>query len=809
MAYRASRLPSASFETPVFDQALLDTLPIAAYVCDSDGRLTYYNRRAAALWGRSPERSCAAVKFPRAGGVCGAEVERAMAAVLRSGEPADGIETIITRPDGTQLGCRVNIAPLGHAGGELIGAIAVIEDAAAREPAAEDLRRESPTARRSLEENEKRFRELLDALPAAIYTTDATGRVTFYNEAAVEAVGRRPMLGSDQWCVSWRLFRPDGTPMRHDECPMAIALREDRPIRGVELIAERPDGTRLTLMPFPTPLHDASGAVVGAVNMLMDISDRKRAEQTAQLLNETLERRVEEARHEIAAAFSRLQESEHRFRLLVEGVSDYAIYMLDPEGIVTNWNSGAERIKGYSADEIVGQHFSRFYRPEERADGVPQRALDTARRVGKYEAEGWRMRKDGNAFWASVVVDAIHDETGALMGFAKVTRDLTEKRAAEERLRHSQKLEAVGLLTGGVAHDFNNLLTAIIGNLELLATTLPAQERVQRYADAALRAASRGARLTEHLLAFSRRQELRPEIASINHLLQDMLILCQRTVGDSIELVLDLADDLWTCCIDATQFSATVFNLLGNARDAMGGVGQITIASENVATIATDAIDLEPGDYVMLSVTDTGCGMDAAVLSRAFEPFYTTKDVGKGTGLGLSQVYGFAKQSGGAARIESKAGFGTTVRVYLPRMTGKSAGDASAEHRDRRAPVGNATILVVDDDDDVREMTVAMLSELGYRILAARTGPEALALLQCDRSIDLLFSDVVMPAGMSGVELARAARRHRPDLRVLISSGHVRDTQAQPIHPEFPFIAKPYRRSTLGPRIAALLAEGG
>jgi PAS domain S-box-containing protein len=666
---------------------------------------------------------------------------------------------------------------------------------------------ERKNAERALQESSNRFRELLDALPAAVYTTDAAGRITFYNQAAVEFSGRRPELGTDHWCVSWRLYWPDGTPMSHDECPMAISLKEDRLVRGVEAIAERPDGTRVHFIPYPSPLHDASGALIGAVNMLVDITDRKKAEQALQQLNSTLEQRIDESTRKATETLTKFHESERRFRLLVEGVIDYAIFMLDANGVVTNWNPGAARIKGYTAKEIVGQHFSRFYSQEDRENGVPEQALETARRTGKYEAEGWRVRKDGTTFWASVVIDAIRDEAGQLVGFAKVTRDLTEKRAADEKLRQSQKMEAIGQLTGGVAHDFNNLLTAIVGNLELIATILPAQERAQRYLEAATRAASRGSRLTEHLLAFSRRQELRPEIVSINQLLRDIFLLCQRTAGEGVEVALRLQDDLWTCNVDAAQFEASVLNLSANARDAMNGSGRLTIATENVTAGGTDGIDLDAGEYVVLSVTDTGCGMSAAVLAHAFEPFYTTKEIGKGTGLGLSQVYGFAKQSGGVARIESKAGVGTTVRIYLPRIDGKIAENVASKDSLSRTPAATATVLVVEDDLDVREMVVEMLSHLGYRISVATTGPEALAILRRDKSVDLLFSDVVMPAGMSGVELARTARRLRPSLSVLLSSGHVGSSQSGAIQAEFPFIAKPYRPSTLGHKLKEVLAD--
>jgi PAS domain S-box-containing protein len=589
---------------------------------------------------------------------------------------------------------------------------------------------------------------------------------------------------------------------------MAIALREDRPVRGVEVIAERPDGTRINLLPHPTPLHDSSGALVGAVNVLVDITERKHAEEVIRQLNETLEQRVEQRSQVIRQAFTELRASEERFRLLVQGVADYAIFMVDPNGFVTNWNAGAARIKGYTAEEIVGHHFSRFYAEEDQQRKLPQTALETARRTGKYEAEGWRVRKDGTRFWANVVIDAIHDGTGRLIGFAKITRDLTERRAAEEQLRQAQKMEAIGQLTGGVAHDFNNLLTAIIGNLEMLAAVLPAGDPGRRYAEGALRAASRGSRLTEHLLAFSRRQEIRPEIVSVNDLLRENLMLCQKTVGEGIEIALELQDEVWSCRIDPAQFGAAILNLAANARDAMSRSGRLVFRTENVTT-AENTVDQPAGDYVALSVADTGCGMAADVVERAFEPFYTTKEVGKGTGLGLSQVYGFAKQSGGDARIESKVGKGTTVRIYLPRADGQAAAVAVFHEGLQKTPPAAAKILIVEDDPDVREMIVGILSDLGHQTLVATNGPEALAILNRDHSIDLLFTDIVMPAGMSGTDLARQASRLRPDLKILLSSGYAREAnQWRSARVEFPFIAKPYRPATLGKKLEEVLAGG-
>ena len=644
-------------------------------------------------------------------------------------------------------------------------------------------------------------RELFDALPAAIYTTDAAGRITFFNQAAAEFSGRRPEIGSDQWCVTWRLYWPDGRPMAHDECPMARALKEDRPIRGGEAIAERPDGTRVPFMAYPTPLHDASGRLIGAVNMLVDLTAAKEADEARSRLNETLDRRVEERTRQLTEASTKLRESERRFRLFVGSVTDYAIYQLDTDGVITNWNAGAERIKGYRAAEIIGQHFSVFYSPKDREDGLPQRALMTAARDGRFEAEGWRVRKDGSRFWANVVIDAVHDDTGELIGFAKVTRDMTERRAVDDQLRQSQKMEAVGQLTNGVAHDFNNLLATIIPSLELAQSHVK-EECVLKYLENSIRAAERGAQLTNQLLAFSRHHELITEPVDVNQVVSEACEMLPRTIGPTIEIETALDGDAWWAMTEPGQLELAILNLAINARDAMLAGGKLTIGTKNI--VRTRGLPpLDPGDYVMISVADTGTGMSEEVRSRAFEPFFTTKEVYKGTGLGLSMVYGFAKQSGGTVTIDSEIGNGTTLRIYLPRAPHRSAGAEEADEQSRWNAGPPSRILVVDDNSAVRAITAIMLRTLGHDAVEAVGGENGLELLERDRDFDLLMVDLAMP-NMHGDEFAERARGLVPGVPTLFVTGYAEPGQVSQ-RAQREILKKPFRRVQLAEKLRHVL----
>jgi PAS domain S-box-containing protein len=561
-----------------------------------------------------------------------------------------------------------------------------------------------------------------------------------------------------------------------------------------------------------------------------EIRRRKQSEAALRESEHSLERRVTERTAELAAANERLireaakrERAEGRFQHLVEAVVDYALFMLDANGIISNWNTGAERIKGYRAAEIVGRHFECFYTEEDRAAGVPRRALAVAAKEGKFEAEGWRVRKDGSRFWASVVINVVRDKRGSIIGFVKITRDVTERREAQnaltraqEQLAQAQKMEGIGQLTGGVAHDFNNLLTIIIGNLEILQRVIRSRPTdtatLARSTEHAMRGAQRAAALTQQLLAFSRMQPLDPGPVDVNGLVTAMSELLRRTLGEQIAIETVLAAGLWQVFVDANQLEVSIINLAVNARDAMPAGGKLTIETANVsldANYAAAQAEVVAGEYVVLCITDSGTGMTREVRARAFDPFFTTKDFGQGTGLGLSQVYGFVKQSGGHVKLYSEPGHGTTVKLYLPRRH-TAAGDSVETQVATVAPYGarGETILVVEDDDDVRDYTTSVLRELGYLVLEAPNAAVALNIAGGNSPIDLLFTDVGLPGGVNGRHLADAARKRRPGLRVLFTSGYARNALVHDgrLDPGVVLITKPFTYAALASKIRDVLS---
>ena len=494
-----------------------------------------------------------------------------------------------------------------------------------------------------------------------------------------------------------------------------------------------------------------------------------------------------------------LLESERNFRLLVEGVADYALYMLDPTGIVTSWNIGGERIKGYTPAEIIGQHFSRFYTDVDRANGKPARALRIARDQGRYEEEGWRVRKDGTFFWASVVIDPIYED-GRLVGFAKITRDITERREAQlkleqmhKQLAESQKLDALGQLTGGVAHDFNNLLMIISGSLHTLKKAVGDDAKCQRALSAIEGATRRGASLTSQLLTFARRQSVNPQAVDVAERIDGVREVLDAAVGSAVRLKFDIGRGVWPVMVDITEFETALVNLVINARDAMLGGGVITISARN----ETFAGEADTGGYVAISVADTGTGIAPDVLGKIFDPFFTTKPIGKGTGLGLSQVHGFAHQAGGTVQVASELGKGTSITMLLPRKNAPPA----AEDVHAVGTGGSGTVLLVEDNPDVAAVSTGLLEQLGYTVRRVADAEAALREIELD-GVDLVFSDIVMPGKMDGLGLARHLKAVRPRLPILLTSGY--SDAAVNVRGDFPILRKPYEIHELSQAIAKL-----
>lgn len=629
----------------------------------------------------------------------------------------------------------------------------------------EDIMIDQPTS-------ERRFQLLIaSVIDYAIYMLDPSGHVNSWNPGAQRFKGYREheILGQHFSVFYTEEDRLSGLPER------ALRTAREHGKFEAEGWRVRKDGTQFWANVVIDPIRDEAGNFVGFAKITRDMS----------------------AQHETQKA---LREAEERFRLLVEGVSDYAIYMLSPAGIITNWNTGAQRIKGYTEHEVVGSHFSRFYTNPERAKGTPGLALDVAARVGRYEQEGYRLRKDGTQFWAHVVIDAIHDANGELLGFAKVTRDITERKEAAEALEkanaalfQSQKMEAIGQLTGGIAHDFNNLLGVLASSLDLLGMRLhePADSRLLGTMQ---RAIDRGATLTQQLLSFARQQPLKVDLVDPNQLIEGFETMLRRAGAPNITFALDLEPDLETVAVDAARFESALLNLVVNARHAMPEGGSIVIKTSNVSLRTHEVGQLPAGTYVQIQVIDTGHGMTPEVLAHAFEPFFTTKEIGKGTGLGLSQVYGFIAQSGGEVMLDSEVDFGTTVRIYLP---GLDAPVKAVEAMELES------VLIVEDETDLMDVASELFRSMGYEVITASNGTDALDILERKAHVDILFTDVMMPNGMNGIELARFAAQRYPAMKVILASGYTLPSlraQYGDID-KFTFMSKPYRLSDLAKKL--------
>lgn len=617
------------------------------------------------------------------------------------------------------------------------------------------------------------FQLLVDAVTDyALYMLDAEGRIVTWNSGAARFKGyaAHEIVGAH----FARFFSAEDQAAGLPDRALATAAREGRfEAEGWRI---RKDGTRFWAHAILDAIRDEQGALLGFAKITRDVTEKRRLEQAT-------------------------YESALQLRMLVQGVRDYAIYMLDTGGRITSWNSGAQAIKGYAQAEVLGQHFSLFYTDDDRARGAPEVALGTALEQGKFEAEAQRVRKDGSLFWAHVLIDPIYDEAGVHVGFAKITRDVTEKKLAEQELRRtqeallqSQKLQALGELAGGIAHDFNNLMTVMRGSADFLLKQpdLPLEKRT-RYLSVMLETAERATSLTSQLLAFARRQPLEPEVLDLSVRLDALGEMLQRTLGSRYQLTLDLAPALWPVEIDPAGLEAALLNAVLNARDAMPSGGDITLSTANVQR--------PEGDGVLLSIRDTGEGIPPETLKRVFEPFFTTKPTGKGTGLGLSQLHGYAVQSGGSARIESRVGEGTSVELWIPRTFKQRLAEVAPE-AELNVPDG-LRVLLVEDSEHVRYFAHQLLKDLGCQVYEAPDGQEALELLRM-HDVDLVFSDIVMP-GMSGLELAIEVKRIDPSIPVLLASGYSSKQFIPQDEREFPILRKPYKVETLAASISKLV----
>ena len=498
---------------------------------------------------------------------------------------------------------------------------------------------------------------------------------------------------------------------------------------------------------------------------------------------------------------TRFQLPPENYEMLVNAVVDYAIYMLSPEGHVISWNAGAERIKGYRRDDILGAHFSCFFTEEDRAAGRPDHALAAALREGRFQDEGWRIRKDGSRFWALTVLDTVYDRKGNLIGLAKITRDITERREAQQRLdeareqlMQSQKLEALGQFTGGLAHDFNNLLTIIRGATDL-GVRQTDDPRLLRQLETIRTAVENGASITRRLLDFARRQPLQTQVIEPSVTLQNTMQLLRQGLRNDIKLTSDIAPNLPRIRVDPSLLELSLLNLTINARDAIAKAGTIHLRAEPRQLVGE--LDDLHGLFVAISLKDTGSGIPPELCARIFEPFFTTKQFGKGTGLGLSQVYGFARQSNGTVQVQSTQGQGTTVTLYLPVAIGENHGEKGEGASDAKR------ILLVEDDQHLAVVAGDMLEMMGFDVSIAHSANEALQLINRMPRIDLLFSDIVMPGGTNGLELANHVRERRPELPILLASGYSNAQQKDALI--YPLLDKPYTYEKLANALHDLL----
>ena len=650
-----------------------------------------------------------------------------------------------------------------------------------------------------------------DALQSAIFNsanfssiaTDAKGVIQIFN------VGAERMLGYTAAEVMNKITPADiSDPQELIARARALSVELGTPItpgfealvfkasRGIEDIYEltyiRKDGSRFPAVVSVTALRDAQGTIIGYLLIGTDNTARKHVEEDRKKLDQ------------------RLRDQQFYTRSLIEANID-AIITTDPAGIITDVNKQMEALTGCTRDELIGAPFKGFFTDPERAEAAINRALNE-KSVTDYELTA--HARDGKETVVSYNATTFYDRNRTLQGVFAAARDVTERKRTEEQLVQAQKMEMVGQLSGGIAHDFNNLLTVIVGNAEFLGEQLGAWHDLKQLADDIGHAGERGAELTQRLLAFSRKQMLRPIEVDCNELLASMHKLLRRTLRENIEIRTEFDPDLVSAFADPAQLESAVLNLSLNSQDAMAAGGCLTLSTA-IASLDDHYRSLHPevlpGEYIQVSITDTGEGMSKEVIQHAFEPFFTTKEVGKGSGLGLSMVHGFVNQSNGHVSIYSQPGLGTTIRMYLPQAVSKLPKSTGKPREDDSVTLrGTEAVMVVEDDPFVRAFVGKRLESLGYSVVVAVDGKDALRILRTDIHIDVLFTDIVMPGGIDGWELADQAKQIRPGLPVLLTSGYALETLVQQgrLKAGAMVLSKPYLRDALARRLREILLVG-
>jgi PAS domain S-box-containing protein len=632
----------------------------------------------------------------------------------------------------------------------------------------------------ALRASEARFRDFADIASDWLWETDAEHRFNYFSIDPKRHLPTTPerSYGKTRWQLSsadlnapqWRAHLAD------------LAAR--RPFTNFEYSTLDPAGKMRWISVSGRPFFAPDGSFAGYRGAAQERTDHKRMDLA-------------------------LQESEARLRAFIDNSPDH-ISLKDGQDRFLLVNLQFARLYGVDPEQLIGKTIAEVAAPDEAAAiRAKDREVRETGQVSRQELDR-AFAEDKRSLIVTKFPIAARDGAPPLVG--TIITDVTEFRRLREQLHHAQKMETVGQLTGGIAHDFNNLLTVVLGNIELLMEGLPASPPLLRLAESARAGAIRAAELTSRLLAFSRRQALQPVAFDLNARVAGMAELLHRTLGEQIELRTELAEGLWPALADPGQVESVVLNLAVNARDAMAEGGQLVVTTANIELdedYARLRDEVRPGAYVQLTVSDTGTGMTPDVVERAFEPFFTTKEVGKGTGLGLSMVYGFVKQSGGHVEIYSEVGLGTTVKVYLPRADATAVDAGRAAYAPVAASRGGERVLVVEDDAMVRSYVVDQLNGFGYDVLVAETGGAALAILDGPERVDLLFTDVVMPGGMTGFALAEAALVRRPGLRILFTSGYAEEALRQrgQLTPGARFLSKPYPRAALAAAIRELLDD--